>query len=175
MLRNNERVTFNITYYPMFKNISILEELHILLTPDEQRRKLFIDVPRIGFKNGNSLNNYLVRPVIPRIDVTGSSSSCGGKRSPCELSKLMRKTLNLAKVITFANYFNCNSKNMVYLIACRKYLKQYTGSSNLKVCCRVNNYERTYHKLKNKKQVLQDASKQKNFQKNFAQVATQVL
>ena len=64
MSRNNDRITFNITYYPIFKNmISILKELYILLTPDKQRkkvrRKVFIDIPRIGFKNGNSFNNYL--------------------------------------------------------------------------------------------------------------------
>ena len=51
--RNDDRVTFNITYYPVFKNIRIvLEELHILLAPDEQHRKVFADIPRIGFKNG---------------------------------------------------------------------------------------------------------------------------
>ena len=36
MSRNNDRVTFNITYYPVFKNIkNILEELYILLALDE--------------------------------------------------------------------------------------------------------------------------------------------
>ena len=55
MSRNDDRVTFNITYYPAFKNIRIvLEELHILLAPDELHRKLFTDIPRIGFKNGSS-------------------------------------------------------------------------------------------------------------------------
>ena len=51
-----DRVTFNITYYPVFKNIGIvLEELHILLAPDEQHRNVFTDIPRICFKNGKSL------------------------------------------------------------------------------------------------------------------------
>ena len=39
MSRNDNRFTFNITYYPFFKNITIvLKELHILLVPDEQHR-----------------------------------------------------------------------------------------------------------------------------------------
>ena len=68
MSRNNERITFNITYYPIFENIiNILEELYILLLPDEQCRKAFADVPRIEFN--------------------------GGKRFPCELSKLIKNTL----------------------------------------------------------------------------------
>ena len=42
MSRNDERVTFNITYYPVFKNIrNILEEFHVLLAPGEQERKRF--------------------------------------------------------------------------------------------------------------------------------------
>ena len=37
MSRNDDRVTFSITYYQVFKNIrNILEELHIILSPDEQ-------------------------------------------------------------------------------------------------------------------------------------------
>ena len=39
MSRNVDRVTFNITYYPVFKNSIVLEELHILLPPDEQHKK----------------------------------------------------------------------------------------------------------------------------------------
>ena len=93
MLRNGERVTFNITYYPVFKNIrNILEELHILLAPDKQHRKVFTDIPRIGFKNGRSLKDHLVRSVLPKTDVVDNSGPCGGKRPPCELYKLMKKT-----------------------------------------------------------------------------------
>ena len=43
-------VFFNIMYYPVAKNRDILEELHILLAPDEQHRKVFKDIPRLGFK-----------------------------------------------------------------------------------------------------------------------------
>ena len=94
MSRNDDRVTFNITYYPVFKNIRILlEELHILLAPDEQHRKVFTDIPRIGLKNGKSLKDHLVRSVLPKIDVAGNSGPCGGKR-PCELCKLMKRNVN---------------------------------------------------------------------------------
>ena len=33
-------------YYPIFKNIrNVLEELHILLAPGEQHKKVFTDIP----------------------------------------------------------------------------------------------------------------------------------
>ena len=51
MSKNDGRVTFNINYYPVFKNIrNIFDELHILLAPDEQHKKVFTDIPRIGLK-----------------------------------------------------------------------------------------------------------------------------
>ena len=93
MSRNDDRNTFNITYHHVFKNIRIiLEELHILLAPGDQHRKVFKDITRIGFKNCKSLKDHLVRSVLPKIDVAGSSGLCGGKSPPCELCKLMKKT-----------------------------------------------------------------------------------
>ena len=53
MSRNDDRVTFNIKYYPVRKNRIILEELHILPTTDEQHREVFTDIPRIGFKGSS--------------------------------------------------------------------------------------------------------------------------
>ena len=98
MSRNDDRVTFNIKYYPVFKNIGILlEELHILLAPDEQHRNVFTDIPRIGFKNSKSLKDHLVRSVLPKIDVADNSGSCGGKRPPYELCKLMKKASTFKK------------------------------------------------------------------------------
>ena len=133
--RNDGRVTFNITYYPVIKNIRIvLEELHILLAPDEQHRKVFTDIPRIGFKNGKSLKDHLVRSVLPKIDEADNSGPCGGKRPPCELCKLMKKTSTFKKrnsneIYHIHQALNCNSKNTVYLIECNQCWKQYTGSS----------------------------------------------
>ena len=68
-------------YYPVSKNIrNILEELHILLAPDEQHQKVFTDIPRIGFKNGKSLKDHLVRSVLPKIDATSNCGPCGAVR-----------------------------------------------------------------------------------------------
>ena len=53
--------TFNITYYPDFQNIRIiLQELHLLLAPDEEHKNVFPNVPFVGFRNGKSLKDYLV-------------------------------------------------------------------------------------------------------------------
>ena len=46
------KLTFNITYYPVFQNMrNILQELHLLLAPDKEHEKVFPDVPVVGFHN----------------------------------------------------------------------------------------------------------------------------
>ena len=59
------KLTFNITYYRVFQNIrKILQELHLLLAPDKEHKKVFPDVPVVGFRNGKSLKDYLVRAAL---------------------------------------------------------------------------------------------------------------
>ena len=103
-------------YYPVFKNIrKILEELHILRAPDKYHRKVFTDIPRIGFKNGKSLKDHLVRSVLPKMDVAGNSGSCGGKRPSCELCKLMKNTITFEKRNSdkfFHIYIHVNDLNL---------------------------------------------------------------
>ena len=56
------KLTFNITYYPAFQNTkTILEELQILLAPDKDHQKVFPKVPIVEFRNGKSLKDHLVR------------------------------------------------------------------------------------------------------------------
>ena len=52
------KLTFNITYYPVFQNIrNILQELYLLLAPDKEHKKVFSNVPVVGFRNGKSLKD----------------------------------------------------------------------------------------------------------------------
>ena len=49
---SEQKIAFNITYYPAFQNVrAIMEELHILLTPNKEHKKVFPNVPSIGFRN----------------------------------------------------------------------------------------------------------------------------
>ena len=43
---SEQKLTFNITYYSDFQNVkTIMEELHILLTPNNEHKRLFPNVP----------------------------------------------------------------------------------------------------------------------------------
>ena len=71
-------MTFNITFHPVFQNVgNILQELHILLTLDQEHEKVSQDIPVVGFHNGRSLKDPLVRTKLPNVEKTGRSKSCG--------------------------------------------------------------------------------------------------
>ena len=76
---SDPKLTFNMTYYPVFQNIrNTLQELHLLLAPDKEH-KVFPDVPVLGFRNGKSLKDYLVRATRPKANETGRCEPCGKK------------------------------------------------------------------------------------------------
>ena len=75
-----QKLTFNITYYPVFQNVrAITEELHILLTPDKEHKKVFPNVPIIGFRNGRSLKDFSERATLPKLNGSGRCEPCGKK------------------------------------------------------------------------------------------------
>ena len=57
-----EQNNFNITYHPVFRDVrKILEELHVILASDDRHKKVFPDVPMIGFQINENLKAQLVR------------------------------------------------------------------------------------------------------------------
>ena len=56
-----------------------MEELHILLTPNKEHKKVFLNVPVIGFRNGKGLKDFLVTATLPKINESGRCEPCGEK------------------------------------------------------------------------------------------------
>ena len=56
--------------------ISILQELHIPLTPDQEHKTDIQDIPVSGFHNVKSLKDQLVRTKLPNAEETGRSKPC---------------------------------------------------------------------------------------------------
>ena len=55
---SDPRLTVNIAYYPVFQNIrNILQELHLLLAPDKEYKKVLPNVTVVGFCKGESLKD----------------------------------------------------------------------------------------------------------------------
>ena len=115
-------MTFNITYYPVFQNVrNILQELHILLTPYQEYKKVFQDIPVVGFRNGKSLSDHWVRAKLPNVEITGRSV---GKGIVWFVTLYAIQTLlppkPVVKHLKFqSGILNCNSQKLVYLLKCK--------------------------------------------------------
>ena len=71
------KITFSLTYHPVFRNVrKILEELHVILASDDEHKKVFPDVPMIGFKINKNLKAHLVRSQLPDLDEVDRSKPC---------------------------------------------------------------------------------------------------
>ena len=136
-----------IGYYPAFRNVtSTIEELHILLTPNKEHKKVFTDVSVVGFRNGKSLKDYLVRAKLPKLHESGRWEPCGRKNClVCDsisttttfTSESCQETFKIQK-----DPLNCDSEKVLYLLKCKVCSGvPYVGKVKPKFRYRFNNYK----------------------------------
>ena len=144
------KLTFNITYYPVFQNIrNILQELHLLLAPDKKHKKVFPDVRVAGFRNGKSLKDYLVRAALPKANETRRCEQCSKKTSL--VCNSIRTTTNFTREACGEIFkiqsdpLNCNSEKVLQLLKCKVCGEApYVGKAKTKFQYRFNNYKRKH-------------------------------
>ena len=141
-----KKLTFSITYYLAFQNFkSIMEELHILLTPNREHKKVF-SVFVAGFRNGKSFKDYLVRAKLHKLEESGRSEPCGKKTwLVCDsISTTMIFTAEACQE-TFKvqkGSLNCDSKKVLYLLKCKVFGEVlYVGKAKTKFRYRFNNHK----------------------------------
>ena len=118
------RITFNITYYPVFQNIrNILQDFHLLLASDREHKKVFPDVPVAGFCNGKSFKDDLVRGALPKTNDTGRCEPCGKKTYlVCNSIRTTTTISTEARGEVFkvqSGPLNCNLEKVQYLLKCK--------------------------------------------------------
>ena len=109
-----------------------MEELQILLPPNKEHKKVFSEVPIVGFRNGKSYKDYLVRAALSKMGNAGGSKPCGkGTAKACgEVFKIEGGPLN------------CNSEKVLYLLRCKICNdNSYVRKAKTKFRIRFNNYE----------------------------------
>ena len=144
---SEQKLAFNITYYPAFQNVrAIMEELHILLTPNKEHKKVFPNVPVIGFRNGKSLKDFLVRATLPKINGSGRCEPCGKKTClVCDSISTATTFTTEACQETFkiqSGPLTCDSEKVLYLLKCKVCGEvPYVGKAKTKFRYRFNNYK----------------------------------
>ena len=98
-VNQNNKLFLNITYHPSFSRLKhTLNDIHILLTPDKEHKKVFENVPIVGFRKGKSIKDFLVIAKVPPPQKSkGRCTSCAGKR--CQICNVIKATDNF-QVIT---------------------------------------------------------------------------
>ena len=94
---NQKKLTFNhlISYYLVYQNVkNILQELHILLTSDKEHKKLFQDIPGVGFHDSESQKDHLFKKKSLNVEITGRSESCG--KANCQVFEFICDTDTLS-------------------------------------------------------------------------------
>ena len=81
-LQEKTQFTFNLTYYPVFKDVRKIQA----------HKKVFTEIPIIGFKNAKSLKDHLVRAVLPQLDREGRSKPCEGANRSCQVCESVKDT-----------------------------------------------------------------------------------
>ena len=127
--------------------------------PDKEHQKVFPKFPIVGFRNGKSLKDLLVRASLPILNQTLGSEPCG-KRN-CQVCQFIINTDTFSPIATDETFkinkgpLNCNSKKVVYLSECKKCKNPYVGKAQTKFRMRLNIKVLTNpSKLKNEKQKL---------------------
>ena len=141
------KLTFNITYYPAFQNIrNIFKELHLLLAPNKEHKTVCPNVPVVGFRNGQSLKDYLVRAALPKTNEAGRCQPCWEKT--CWVCNSIRTTTTFTTEAcgeSFENQsgtLNCSSEKVLHLLKCKKCVEApYVGKAKTKFQYRFNNYK----------------------------------
>ena len=133
-VRNSDRLVLTLTYHPSIKNFqNVLNEAHILLTPNKEHRKVFGDKPpMIGWRKPRSLKDNLVSAKV-KCEPSSDNKSAPCCRSRCQICPFIEETKtfqNKDKSETFdirKGILNYSSSLVVYLIECKSCSKQYVG------------------------------------------------
>ena len=128
-----------------------MKELHILLIPNKEHKKVFPDAHVVGFRNGKSLKDYLVRAKISKPGESGRSEPCGKKTclvwdsistTTTFTTEACQETFKIQK-----SPLNYDSEKVLYLLKCKVCGEvPYVGKAKTKLCYRFNNYK-SKHKV----------------------------
>ena len=140
-VNQNNKLFLNITYHPSLSHLKhTLNDIHILLTPDKEHKKVFENVP-----------------TLPK----GECTSCAGKR--CQICNVVKTTDNFQVITKDKKYFirkvnlNCNTSHVIYLIECKTCGKPYIGSTETPFRARFNNYRSAQRNFEKGKKVKQES------------------
>ena len=129
----------------------------ILLAPDKEHKKVFPEVPIVGFWNGKSLKNYQVRAALLKMVNAGASEPYRkGTWQVCDhiITTKTFTTKACGEVFKIqSGPRNCNSRKFIYLLRCKICDDTpYVGKAKTRFRLRFNNYKSKHRSFRKEKQ-----------------------
>ena len=158
--QESKAVPLGIAFHPKFKLIGQLLNKHLhIFYMDQETKNVFTHGPMATFRSTRRFRSYLVRAKFYPIERTVSSHECRGKhcavylnvQETCFSSAVTNKIYNKIN-----HQFECNKKCLVYLLTCKKCLKQYVGQTIDTFRHRWNNYKSNDRKFQRSEPCMQE-------------------
>jgi len=167
-LLNRERVVGGerrdvlvLSYHPCLskKVHDIIRKAHPILQCNAEHKKVFSEIPMVSYRRAKSLSDMLVRARVPKVQapLEKGCRGCNGRKD-CQVCDKIVPDTHFSSTVTGKKYeirggpYHCNSKNIVYLLECKKCKIQYVGSvatedGDNRFRLRCNNYKSVHKKF----------------------------
>ena len=141
----DNRITLVLNYHPALTKVyEILQKAHRYALKSQRLTAVLPSPPRLAFRNAKTFKDHLVRSKLKTTYEKPEVTICGRKN--CEICYILHQgdtfeSSNSGKQHKINFSFNCNSRNVVYLLTCKICEKQYVGSAVTKFRSRFNQYK----------------------------------
>ena len=157
--QESKAVPLGIAFHPKFKLIGqLLNKLLHIFYMDQETKNVFTPGPMATFCSTRRFSTYLVRAKFYPTERTVSSHECRGKH--CAVYLNVQETCFSSavtnKIYKINHQFECNKRCLVYLLTCKKCLKQYVGQTIDTFRHHWNKYKSDNRKLQRSEPCMQE-------------------
>ena len=122
----------------------ILQKAHRHTLKSQRLTAVLPSPPRLDFRNAKTLKDHLARSKLKTTYQKPGVTICGRKN--CAICHILHQgdtfeSSNTGKQYKINFSFNCNSRNVIYLLTCKICEKQYVGSTVTTFRSRFNQYK----------------------------------
>ena len=134
----SSRPVFVVTHNPALPSVPKIMQKHWrVMTTNPHMKSIFPQPPLIAYKRPSNLSDRLIRAKLPPPPPTrpkrvkAGMFKCNAPCSICPYVKVQKqvKAKHSKAVVHLSKHFDCNTKNIVYIIECKKCGDQYIGQT----------------------------------------------
>ncbi len=135
-----------VTYHPSLASLAKIARKHLPMLHTSQRlRKAIPNPPLVAFRRPRNLRDLLVRSRINTSAPPTSTGStpCNSRRCKCCAEIVICnsfKSKSTGRQYNIKTQMTCRSKNLVYLISCKRCELQYVGETEQALHMRMNGH-----------------------------------